>query len=170
MSADTMQRRSPTPFDSKFVHLINLHEHHPQDPHHSTRRHDDLPEAVGIRLGDSRPPIANTLPRKRHPLFVRQPSHNEQQALVRAAYHGRADEVVRVVESSIRRQKKVVRKASRALKRGHGAHRNSTHNELKQRAKLLRAPAVDVNAVDVSTGLSALSWAARRGHGDVVHG
>ena len=32
----------------------------------------------------------------------------------------------------------------------------------------MRTSVVDVNAADVSTGLSALSWAARRGHGDVV--
>ena len=85
---EAMQRRSPTPFDTGFVHLINLHEHHPQDPHHSTRRHDDLPEAVGIRLGDSRPPIASTSPKRRATLFARKLSRNKQQALVKAAYHG----------------------------------------------------------------------------------
>jgi hypothetical protein len=158
-------RHHPTPFDTEFVHLVNLHRHHPQDPHHSTRRHDDLPEAVGIRLGDSRPKVI-VAPRK--PLYERKRFRNKQQTLVRAAYHGRAEDIVKLFALSTRRQNKLVRKDSRALRRGHGTHRNSTLEELKLRARAMRASVVDVNAADVSTGMSALSWAARRGHADIV--
>ena len=124
-----MRRRTPTPFGTEFVHLVNLHKHHPQDPHHETRRHNDLPDAVGIRLGDSRPKITAALRNKRKPLNARKRFHNKQQALIRAAYHGHIEEIVRLFASSVRRQEKLVRKDSRALRRGHGRHRSSTRED-----------------------------------------
>ena len=161
-------RRPHTPFDTAFVHLINLHHHHPQDPHHDTRRHDDPKEAEGIRLGDSRPPVAPSRRVLRKPLHTRKRFRNNDQTLVRAAYHGRIDEITRLFAKSTLKQKKFARKDRHAFRHGYGAHRNSTYVELRQRARALQKSSIDANSIDISTGMSALSWASKRGHDETV--
>ena len=88
--------------------------------------------------------------------------------LVRTAYEGNAKDLRRLLSRAAQRQQSILRKASAQRREGPGAHRNSTQRELKRRASRVRRRSLDVDANDATRGMTALGWAARRGHADVV--
>ncbi len=88
--------------------------------------------------------------------------------LVRTAYEGNAKDLRRLLARAAQRQRSVLRKANAQRRHGPGAHRNSTQREFKRRASRIRRRSLDVDANDATRGMTALGWAARRGHADVV--
>ena len=162
------QKIKPTDF-----HLLVDHLHHKPDARHP------MLHAPNIRLGKSRPtrkPRNKTKGSLQHHMNKTTSSNknkstrtktNRPISLVTSAYSGNMDNVNKMLKAAKKKQQNMIRKESHYRKHNHGVHRNSTTLELQRNAKRLSKQVLDIDATD-SRGVTALSWASRQGHHEMV--
>ena len=143
-------------------HLLVDHLHHQADPRHPVLHAPD------IRLGQSRP-RRKPIKKVKHRTGTGRHNNPQRQryALVRSAYEGDTTKVTQLLKKASKKQMTMLKKASQHRKQRHGVHRNSTALEFQKSAKRLNKQVLDVDAVDAN-GQSALSWACRQGHDEMV--
>jgi hypothetical protein len=150
-----------TPTSVNDFHLLVDHLHHAPDSRHPVKNAPD------IRLGKSRPRRKPRTKVTRQHEVHRQRCKSTRRSLIRSAYNGNMEDVTKLLNAAKLKQQNIVRKATGRRKRHYGVHRNSTNLELKQNAKRLQRGTLNIDATD-SRGIAALSWAARRGHCEMV--
>ena len=153
------KRIKPTDF-----HLLVDHLHHQPDPRHP------VSHAPDIRLGKSRPrrkPRTKIKRAGQHRSGDPSSTKMSKISLVKSAYDGNLDHLRKLLASAHQKQQHLIRTGTHHRKHNHGAHRNSTAREFKRTAQRLQRTVLDVDGTD-ARGVTALSWAARQGHEDMV--